>query len=195
MKTASGDLSGRHIRRSWSLPLFATLTTMAFVLVSLSSPYTPSATAAVVAPGHGAPDLQSLATMGTYTNSATRDAFSTSRITIAVTSSAPAAGVPDPGTAQAIAYTMLQARGMGPDQYSCLVSLWDRESHWNLYASNPSSGAYGIPQALPGNKMASAGADWATNPATQISWGLGYIEGRYATPCGAWAHSEAAGWY
>ena len=65
---------------------------------------------------------------------------------------------------------------------------------WRVNAAN-SSGAYGIPQALPGSKMASAGADWQTNPATQIAWGLGYIAGRYGTPCGAWDHSESNGWY
>ena len=110
-------------------------------------------------------------------------------------SSAPSAAVPDPGTAQAIAYQMLQARGMGDDQYSCLVSLWNRESGWRVNAANRSSGAYGIPQALPGSKMASVGADWQTNPATQITWGLGYITGRYGTPCGAWGHSQSSGWY
>ena len=70
-----------------------------------------------------------------------------------------------------------------------------RESGWNPFADNPTSSAYGIPQALPGSKMASAGADWATNPVTQIRWGLGYIRDRYGSPCGAWAHSEANGWY
>jgi hypothetical protein len=80
-------------------------------------------------------------------------------------------------------------------QYGCLVQLWNRESGWNYRASNSSSGAYGIPQALPGSKMASAGADWRTNPATQIRWGLRYISSRYGTPCGAWAHSQSAGWY
>jgi hypothetical protein len=109
--------------------------------------------------------------------------------------SAPPAGVPDPGSAKAIAYEMLQARGMGDDQYSCLVSLWNRESGWNVYASNSSSGAYGIPQALPGSKMASAGADWQTNPATQIKWGLGYIKAIYGDPCKAWAFEEANGYY
>ncbi|MDK7123234.1 lytic transglycosylase, partial [Pauljensenia sp. UMB6358] len=67
--------------------------------------------------------------------------------------------------------------------------------HWNPYAANAWSGAYGIPQALPGSKMASAGADWQTNPATQITWGLGYIAGRYGTPCGALGHSNSVGWY
>lgn len=102
---------------------------------------------------------------------------------------------PDPGSAQAIAYEMVRGRGWGDDQFSCLVALWNKESGWRVNAYNRSSGAYGIPQALPGNKMGSAGADWETNPATQISWGLGYIGGRYGTPCGAWDHSQRKGWY
>lgn len=102
---------------------------------------------------------------------------------------------PDPGTAQAIAYDMVIARGWDDSQFSCLVSLWNKESGWRVNAYNASSGAYGIPQSLPGSKMASAGADWETNPATQITWGLGYIAGRYGTPCGAWDHSVRVGWY
>ena len=101
----------------------------------------------------------------------------------------------DPGGAQAIARDMLAQRGWGDDQFGCLVALWDKESGWNVNAYNASSGATGIPQALPGSKMASAGADWQTNPATQIAWGLGYIGDRYGSPCGAWDHSVAAGWY
>ena len=97
--------------------------------------------------------------------------------------------------AQATARGMLAARGWGDDQFSCLVSLWNKESGWNYQAYNRSSGATGIPQALPGSKMASAGADWQTNPATLISWGLGYISGRYGTPCGAWSQSQSVGWY
>ena len=86
--------------------------------------------------------------------------------------------------------------GWGDDQFGCLVSLWDKESGWNVNAYNASSGATGIPQALPGSKMATAGADWATNPATQITWGLGYIAGRYGNPvCAPGTHSESAGWY
>ena len=111
------------------------------------------------------------------------------------TAAAPVAGVPDPGTAKAIAAEMVAARGWGTGEYDCLVSLWNRESGWNINAHNASSGAHGIPQALPGSKMASAGADWQTNPATQITWGLGYIQGRYSTPCGAWGHSQSSGWY
>jgi len=108
---------------------------------------------------------------------------------------APPFVTPDPGTAQAIAYEMVLARGWGDDQFGCLVALWNRESGWRVNAYNAGSGAYGIPQSLPGDKMASAGADWETNPATQISWGLGYIGGRYGSPCGAWEHSERVGWY
>jgi hypothetical protein len=99
------------------------------------------------------------------------------------------------GDAQAIARGMLGGYGWGDDQFGCLVSLWDRESGWNSQAYNESSGAFGIPQALPGSKMATAGADWQTNAATQIAWGLGYIANRYGTPCGAWGHSESYGWY
>ena len=80
---------------------------------------------------------------------------------------------PDPGTAQAIAYEMVLARGWDDDQFACLVALWNRNPGWRVNAYNASSGAYGIPQALPGSKMATAGADWETNPATQITWGLG----------------------
>ena len=123
-----------------------------------------------------------------------RDGFSVSAF-VPPRPKAAAAGVPDPGTAQAIAYGMVLARGWGEAEFNCLVALWNRESHWNVSAHNASSGAYGIPQALPGSKMATAGADWATNPATQITWGLGYIAGRYGTPCGAWGHSESVGWY
>ena len=96
---------------------------------------------------------------------------------------------------RAIGCTLMLAAGFKIDQVPCLDKLWKRESGWNYKAENESSGAYGIPQALPGSKMASAGSDWETNPATQIKWGLGYIEGRYDTPCGAWSHSESTGWY
>jgi hypothetical protein len=102
---------------------------------------------------------------------------------------------PDPGSAQAYAQQLLASMGMGDDQFQCLVQLWNRESGWRVNAENVSSGAYGIPQALPGSKMASAGPDWQTNAATQIQWGLGYVDGRYGTPCGAWAQETSAGWY
>jgi len=101
---------------------------------------------------------------------------------------------PNPGTAQSIAYNMLPSFGFAHSQYGCLDDIYSRESGWRYNAEN-ASGAYGIPQALPGSKMASAGADWATNPATQIKWGLGYIKSTYGTPCNAWAFWQAHGWY
>jgi hypothetical protein len=100
-----------------------------------------------------------------------------------------------PAGAKAIAASMVAARGWGSDQYQCLVNLWNRESGWSVTATNASSGAYGIPQSLPASKLASAGSDWRTSARTQITWGLNYIAGSYGTPCGAWGHSQATGWY
>lgn len=97
--------------------------------------------------------------------------------------------------ARATGCALLLKAGYGLSEMPCLDKLWTRESNWNYKSLNKGSGAYGIPQALPGKKMASAGADWETNPATQIIWGLGYIKGRYKTPCKAWQHSEDVGWY
>ncbi|MGW8484337.1 aggregation-promoting factor C-terminal-like domain-containing protein [Microbacterium sp. NPDC055903] len=85
--------------------------------------------------------------------------------------------------------------GWGSDQFSCLVSLWTKESGWNYRAYNAGSGATGIPQALPGSKMATAGSDWKTNATTQITWGLSYIDRAYGSPCAAWSHSQATDWY
>ncbi|MFI6517140.1 lytic transglycosylase domain-containing protein [Spirillospora sp. NPDC050679] len=100
------------------------------------------------------------------------------------------------GQAQQIAKSMLSSYGFGGSgQFACLVKLWNKESGWRTNADNPSSDAYGIPQANPGSKMASAGSDWRTSARTQIKWGLGYIKGRYGTPCGAWSHSQSVGWY
>lgn len=92
----------------------------------------------------------------------------------------------DPNSARAIAAAMLDDYGWDATQFECLDALWTHESGWRVDATNPSSGAYGIPQAWPAEKMASAGPDWRTNPETQIRWGLGYIAERYDTPCGAW---------
>jgi hypothetical protein len=104
------------------------------------------------------------------------------------------AGKAPSGSAEQIAQQLLAQYGWG-GQFGCLYSLWERESGWNMYAENPSSGAYGIPQSLPGSKMASAGSDWATDAATQIRWGLSYIKSVYGSPCGAWSHEESSGWY
>jgi hypothetical protein len=99
------------------------------------------------------------------------------------------------GDPRQVARAMLSEFGFSAGEFSCLDSLWEKESGWDPQAVNPSSGAHGIPQALPGSKMASAGADWADNPATQIRWGLGYIQDRYGSPCSAWSHSQANNWY
>lgn len=87
------------------------------------------------------------------------------------------------------------ARSIFGSQFSCADSLIAKESGWNVSATNPSSGAYGLPQALPGSKMSSAGADWRTNPATQLRWMKSYVDSRYGGVCGAWAHSQANNWY
>ena len=100
-----------------------------------------------------------------------------------------------PSSAQQIARSMMERDyGWGSDEFSCLVQMWNNESGWRTNAYNP-SGAYGIPQALPGSKMASAGPDWQTSAATQIKWGLGYIASRYGTPCGAWGFWQAHNYY
>lgn len=110
-----------------------------------------------------------------------------------VTRAAPKAAVT--GSPQQVAERMLGQFGWSASQFSCLNPLWAHESGWSVTASNPSSGAYGIAQALPGRKMASAGPDWQTNAATQIRWGLGYIRGIYGSPCAAWSHEQSDGWY
>lgn len=100
-----------------------------------------------------------------------------------------------PETAKAAAKSMLPAYGWNDAQYQCLEIMWTRESNWNYAAENPSSGAYGIPQSLPANKMASVASDWHDNAVTQITWGLGYIKERYGSPCQAWAWWQAHNWY
>ncbi|MGA8993389.1 MAG: lytic transglycosylase domain-containing protein [Nocardioidaceae bacterium] len=99
-----------------------------------------------------------------------------------------------PRNPRSVARALLAQRGWS-GQFSCLDSIYVSESGWDTHADNPTSSAYGIPQALPGAKMASAGADWRDNPATQIKWGLGYIAARYGTPCAAWSFKQANGWY
>jgi flagellar biosynthesis GTPase FlhF len=95
-----------------------------------------------------------------------------------------------------VAEVQAMARQMIPgDQYQCFSNIVNHESSWNYRATNASSGAYGLVQALPGSKMSSAGADWQTNPATQIKWGLNYMDSRYGSPCGAWSFWQANSWY
>ncbi len=97
-------------------------------------------------------------------------------------------------------YTVAQIQAMArqvvpSDQWTCFSNIVDHESSWNYRAVNPSSGAYGLFQALPGSKMSSVGADWQTNPGTQIKWGLNYMNERYGSPCGAWSFWQANKWY
>jgi hypothetical protein len=99
------------------------------------------------------------------------------------------------GSPRQIAQAMLGSFGWSFSQFSCLDPLWEHESRWSVNAANPGSGAFGIPQALPGSRMASAGPDWQTSAATQITWGMQYIRGTYGSPCAAWSHEQAAGWY
>lgn len=102
-------------------------------------------------------------------------------------------GVTDP---REIARQILKNKfNYGDDQYSCFNNIIIRESNWNVSATNASSGAYGIPQALPGSKMASVADDWRTNPATQITWAVGYMDSRYGSPCEAWSFKSSHGWY
>jgi hypothetical protein len=185
----------RHVRAPRSLSTFAVLAVMALSLVPLATPPAPSQAEALAASFHGG--TQRVVVGVNAASAVTRDGYSVTKLAPPkpVFRAAPAVGTPDPGTAQSIAAGMVSARGWPSTEFDCLVALWNKESHWNVYSNNASSGAYGIPQALPGSKMASAGADWATNPATQITWGLGYITGRYGTPCGAWSHSQLSGWY
>ncbi len=99
------------------------------------------------------------------------------------------------GSPQQIAAAMLGSFGWSASEFACLDPLWEHESGWSVTADNAGTGAYGIPQALPGSRMASAGPDWQTEAATQIKWGLEYIKDTYGSPCAAWDHELAAGWY
>ena len=105
------------------------------------------------------------------------------------------APTPETGSVKAFALSQVESKGWDYDQFSCLVKLWERESNWRWNATNKSSGAYGIPQSLPATKMAKAGADWRTDPETQVRWGIGYIDGRYGSPCAALVHSDEHNWY
>jgi len=100
--------------------------------------------------------------------------------------------VADPKT---LARALMPKYGLDPGDFSCLDRIWTQESNWNVHADNPTSSAYGIPQALPGSKMSSAGPDWEHNAETQIRWGLGYIKGRYGSACNAWSFKAGHGWY
>jgi hypothetical protein len=98
----------------------------------------------------------------------------------------------DPRT---LARALMPLYGLATSEFGCVDSIWEQESHWNVYADNPYSSAYGIPQALPGSKMSSAGPDWQNSAETQIRWGLNYIAERYGSACAAWSFKQSHGWY
>ncbi|MFE6255699.1 lytic transglycosylase domain-containing protein [Agromyces sp. NPDC057865] len=187
--------------------IFAFVASVSFLLVNVVDPFsgaTASPDFAERGERFGGADVQAFDVNGEYTIDVSREGYVVEKkpevkLAPAATSAssgwAPPAITPDPGSAQEYAAGAVAARGWPSTEFDCLVALWSKESGWRVNAYNASSGAYGIPQALPGSKMATAGADWETNAGTQIEWGLGYIQGRYATPCGAWAHSQDVGWY
>ena len=185
--------------------VFAFVASVGFIGVNLVDPFagaTASSTFSAESDRFDGAEVQAVDVDGEYTVSVSRDGYVVEKkpeVKLAPASTgsgwAPPAITPDPGSAQAYAAGAVAARGWGSGEFDCLVALWSKESGWRVNAYNASSGAYGIPQALPGSKMATAGADWETNAATQIEWGLGYIQGRYDTPCGAWAYSQDVGWY
>jgi hypothetical protein len=111
------------------------------------------------------------------------------------TAEADTTGGKSSGSNRAVGKRMAAKKGWTGRQWHCLNKLWTAESNWRTRADNPTSSAYGIPQALPGRKMRSAGDDWRTNPKTQIKWGLRYIDRRYGTPCSAWSFHRANNWY
>jgi hypothetical protein len=123
-------------------------------------------------------------------------AYDTAQAEAAAAAAADLAAANTPDGARAFAADLAASQyGWGADQFQCLDNLWQKESGWSYSAYNASSGATGIPQSLPGSKMATAGADWETNARTQITWGLGYVKSAYGTPCSAWSHSQSMNWY
>jgi hypothetical protein len=145
-------------------------------------------------------DLTRVTRAETAKLSAAAAAFDTAQAQAAEAAAAAAAAdlatANTPDGARAFAADLAASQyGWGADQFQCLANLWQKESGWSYTAYNASSGATGIPQSLPGSKMATAGADWETNARTQITWGLGYIKGAYGTPCSAWSHSQSMNWY
>lgn len=179
-------------------PAWGFVFSVGFVLVSIVDPYSGTMASASTMQVYdyeaGSPE-QTYGYASTQKISYSRGGFNIVTGDDAAAMFVEAAGAPDPGTAKAYALGLLTEMNYGDDQYSCLVKLWERESNWRHTAKNKTSGAYGIPQALPGTKMATEGPDYLTNPETQIRWGVKYIKGRYGSPCGALAHSDKLGWY
>lgn len=179
-------------------PLIGFLFSAGFILVSVVDPYSGTIASAntiqVYEPNEASAE-QTYGYSSTQKITYQRGGFNIITGTDAAALFVEDAGSPDPGTAKAYAFALLSQMKFADNQYSCLVKLWNRESNWRHTARNSSSGAYGIPQSLPAIKMATEGADYLTNPETQIRWGVKYIKTRYGSPCGALAHSDRIGWY
>jgi len=184
----SAAVNRLNSRKSWGLALSASL-----ILVTVVDPY--SGTLAAQASERDYVNYFENAPEPAVTVELTRGGYEVVTGSAASKVFVELAAIPGRDTVQAIAYNKMDGFGWGREQYSCLVKLWDHESRSRVNAFNSASGAYGIPQALPGNKMATAGPDWLTNPETQINWGLNYIKGRYQNPCGALSHSDRLHWY
>ena len=195
-----GRRAARGPRRRALLSLLAIAACAGIALVSVTDPYA-GATASsfyrqpALAP-HPAAVQRFAIEGGTVLVALKRDRFTTQVLGAsgAADVAMPTGPVAPASTAQAYAAGIVAQKGWAGSEFSCLVSLWNRESGWNAHAANP-SGAYGIPQALPGSKMGVGGGDWQNDYRVQIRWGIGYIAGRYGSPCGAWAHSQAVGSY
>jgi hypothetical protein len=190
------------VQRLFKLALRKSLTgffmVAGFTAVSIVDPYSGSMASAATLDFYQTDDTsleQVYGWQSTQTISYSRGGFSIVTGQDAAALFVEVADIPTPGTNKAVAYELTSGMGWGIDQYSCLVKLWTRESSWKLTATNKQSGAYGIPQALPGAKMSSEGDDWLTNPETQIRWGIKYIKARYGSACGALAHSNKFNWY
>ncbi len=198
-KTPLGRPSIPKLKRDFFRPFWGFLFSVSFILVNIVDPYSGTMASASTMMTfdfeHDKDPTQTYGYASTQKILFTRGGFNIITGSDAAAMFVESASAPNPGTAQAFAYSMLKSLNFGEDQYSCLVKLWQRESGWRIDAANTSSGAYGIPQALPGTKMASEGADWLTNPETQIRWGVKYIKARFGAPCGALAHSDKYGWY
>lgn len=196
-------LAAKGVRGSAVLSGVAVAATGIAVSTGVLSKATPTDNAAMALSAAGTPHLtqSQLAARTRAASRSTEDRRAEAdRIKVAALSNDSGAAVThseDLSTAdpRTIAKALLPQFGFSESEFSCLDAIYTAESGWNPRADNPTSSAYGIPQALPGSKMASAGSDWATNPETQIRWGLGYIKQRYGTPCAALAFRNGAGWY
>ncbi|MEN9753338.1 MAG: hypothetical protein RL670_1029 [Actinomycetota bacterium] len=177
------------------IPVWGFTFAVAWVLVNAVDPYSGTLTSARASVLDQIDTGQDLNVSSTQTISFARGGYEVVTGSSASHLFVELASTPDAGTMQAYAFDFIRNYNWGFDQYSCLVKLWNRESNWRVNAINADSGAYGIPQALPGTKMASEASDWLTNGETQIRWGVKYIKGRYGSPCAALVHSNNLRWY